>query len=103
MATENEIREALKHVIDPEIGVNIVDLGLVYGIEENEGRVHVTATLTSPACPLGPVITQDAKNEVLKLDGVKSVDVEITFDPPWTPEQMTDDGKKELQFIRQGV
>lgn len=103
MTLAAEAREALKKVVDPEIGVNIVDLGLVYDIEERQGRLKVLATLTSPACPLGPMIVEDAKRELGKLAGVTAVDVEITFQPPWSPEMMTEEGKKELAFVRQGM
>lgn len=103
MATVAEIREALKNVSDPEIGVNIVDLGLVYDVAETGGSVRITATLTYPGCPLGPQIAEDIKRAVMGLEGVKRVDVEITFDPPWTREMMTEEGREELELLRQSV
>ena len=103
MATLQEIRETLKKVVDPEIGVNIVDLGLVYDVEDKGGNVKVTATLTTPACPLGPQIVNEVKYHVSRLPGVKEVEVEITFSPLWGPEMMTEEGRQELQFIRQGL
>lgn len=99
--TEDAVLEAMKQVYDPEIGVNIVDLGLVYGVEiDDEDNVDVTMTLTSMGCPLGPVIIQDIQRTVMGLDGVmgdvKDVRVSIVWSPPWSPEMMTEDAKDEL-------
>jgi len=101
MATVEEIRQALKGVKDPELGISIVDLGLIYGIEEKDGLVNVTATLTYPGCPLGPQIMDEMKRAITGLEGVKRVDVEIVFDPPWTKEMMSEDGREELDLLRQ--
>lgn len=103
MATAEEIRQALKNVSDPEIGVNIVDLGLVYNIEDKDGNVKITATLTYPGCPLGPQIMEEIKRAVGGLQGVKRVEVEITFDPPWTRDMMTEEGREELELLRQSM
>ncbi len=103
MASVEEIRQALKNVSDPEIGVNIVDLGLVYGVEEKDGNVRITATLTYPGCPLGPQITEDIKRAVSGLQGVRRVDVEVTFDPPWTQDMVTEAGREELNLLRQSM
>jgi metal-sulfur cluster biosynthetic enzyme len=103
MATAEEIRQALKGVKDPELGISIVDLGLIYGIEEKDGRVNITATLTYPGCPLGPQIMDEMKRAVALLAGVKRVEVEIVFDPPWTKEMMTEDGREELEILRQST
>ena len=95
--TVEQVRDALKEVYDPEIPVNVVDLGLIYGIEiDNESRVHVEMTLTAAGCGMGPFIAQQAEWAVAELDGVKDVDVEITFEPAWTPEKITEDGRKVL-------
>ncbi|MBU1196962.1 metal-sulfur cluster assembly factor [Candidatus Micrarchaeota archaeon] len=102
MATVEQIQRVLKNVIDPELGINIVDLGLVYQIEEKRGHVHITATLTTPACPLGPQIVQSIQNEVKQLENVKRVEVEFTFDPPWNESKMSAEGKAELKALRQG-
>lgn len=98
---EDTVLEAMKQVYDPEIGVNIVDLGLVYGVEvDDEDNVDVTMTLTSMGCPLGPVIIQDIQRTVSELDGVmgnvNDVRVSIVWSPPWSPEMMTEDAKDEL-------
>ncbi len=95
--TDDVIFEALKEVYDPEIGVNIVDLGLVYGIDVKENNdVEVTMTLTSMGCPLGPVIIQDIQQTVAKLDGSGETFVRIVWSPPWTPDRMTEDARDEL-------
>ncbi len=95
--TVEEVQEALKDVFDPEIPVNIVDLGLIYGIEiDDGGHVHVDMTLTAAGCGMGPFIAQQAEWAVAEVDGVKDVDVEITFEPAWTPDKITEDGRKLL-------
>ena len=95
--TVEEIELALKEVYDPEIPVNVVDLGLIYGIQvDDDGHVHVDMTLTAAGCGMGPFIAQQAEWAVAELDGVKDVDVEITFEPAWTPDKITEDGRKLL-------
>src|SRR5437773_1117223 len=81
-------RNALRQVKDPELDMNIIDLGLVYDVEIVEGEVRVKMTLTSPGCPAGPMITNDAYRVLRGLEGVKDVDVEIVWEPYWTPERM---------------
>lgn len=88
--------EALKDVYDPEIPVNIVDLGLVYNVAVADGEVHIEMTLTAPGCGMGPYIAQQAEWRVAELDDVDDVEVDLVFDPPWTPERITEDGKKLL-------
>ena len=94
--TPEEVYEALRDVYDPEIPVNVVDLGLVYGVEVNEGNVDVTMTLTFAGCGMGPYIAQQAEWRIAEMDTVEDVNVELTFDPPWTPDLITDEGKKLL-------
>ncbi|MEX2598265.1 MAG: metal-sulfur cluster assembly factor [Dehalococcoidia bacterium] len=92
-----EVTEALKDVYDPEIPVNVVDLGLIYNVEvKDDNHVHVLMSLTSAGCGMGPFIAQQAEWAVADVDGVKDVDVEIVFDPPWSPDRITEDGKKLL-------
>ncbi len=86
--TEDRVRRRLRAVKDPEAGLNIVDLGLVYDVEIDGGHVHVKMTLTSPGCPAGDQIIGDAKNTVKRLEGVESVDVELVWEPFWTPERI---------------
>ncbi len=92
--TREEVLEKLKEVYDPEIPVNVVDLGLIYGVEVNDGNeVHVRMTLTAPGCGMGPYIAQQAEWAVSELEGLEDVTVEMVFDPPWTPDMLTEDGK----------
>lgn len=87
--TEDEVRLALRRVKDPELNLNIVDLGLVYDIEVSEGKdVRISMTLTSPGCPSGPEMISDAQRAVEALDGVGTVDVELVWTPYWTPDRM---------------
>ena len=94
--TQENIIEALRDVFDPEIPVNVYDLGLIYDIKIGEGNVYVQMTLTAPGCGMGPYIAQQAESRIAEVEGVEDVEVEMVFDPPWTPEQITDEGKKLL-------
>ena len=87
MVSAEEVDEALKKVFDPEMGFNIVELGLVYEVKVNNAEVFVKMTLTSPACPVGPMILADVKQQIGALPGVQKVDVELTFEPMWGPEK----------------
>ena len=88
MVTEEEVRDVLKTVIDPELGINIVDLGLVYGIElDEEQNVHVVMTLTTPGCPLHDSIQTGVYNAVSAIDGIGHVSVNLVWFPAWTPER----------------
>lgn len=93
---KEKIIDALKDVYDPEIPVNIVDLGLIYEIDINDDEVDVKMTLTAAGCGMGPYIAQQAEWAISELDGVEDVNVDIVFEPPWDPEKITDDGKKLL-------
>jgi metal-sulfur cluster biosynthetic enzyme len=86
--TYEEMRTKLAEVMDPEINMSIVELGLVYGIEYDDGIVSITMTLTSPGCPLGPVIRGEAYAKMREIPGVKDVDVQIVWNPPWDPRTM---------------
>jgi metal-sulfur cluster biosynthetic enzyme len=95
--TKDDVFEALKVVYDPEIGVNIVDLGLVYDADiKPDNAVEVVMTLTSMGCPLGPVIIGDVQKALAPLDGVGEVGVRIVWSPPWSPDMMTEDARDEL-------
>ena len=94
--TRENVIEALRDVFDPEIPVNVYDLGLVYDIKITDADVYVVMTLTAPGCGMGPYIAQQAEWRIAELDGVEDVEVEMVFDPPWTPELVTEDGKKLL-------
>ncbi len=98
---EDKVREALKQVIDPELFVNIVDLGLIYEIKVNENDagksdVQVEMTMTSPACPAGPQLLGQSKDFVSRLEGVAEVDIRLVMEPPWTPDRMTEDARDQL-------
>ena len=93
---EKQIYEALRDVYDPEIPVNIVDLGLVYGVDIEESDVKVKMTLTFAGCGLGPYIAQQAEWRIAEIDDVDDVEVDIVFEPPWNPEMISEEGKKEL-------
>lgn len=99
--TEDQVREELKQVIDPELFVNIIDLGLVYQIhlqpaENGEINVRVDMTMTSPACPAGPQLIGNSKRVIGQMEGVGEVEVKIVMEPPWTPDRMTEDARDQL-------
>ena len=98
MPTVDEVEEALTNVIDPELGLDFVELGLVYEIEVDGGDVHIAFTLTSPACPIGPQVSEQMQEFVGELDGVDSVQPRMVFDPPWTPDRMSEDAKFALGY-----
>lgn len=96
----DKIEEALRTVHDPEIPVNIMELGLVYEIKiEEGGKVKITMTLTAPACPVAGEIIMEVESKVRAIDGITDVHVHLTFDPPWTRDMMTEEAKLELGFL----
>jgi metal-sulfur cluster biosynthetic enzyme len=98
MPSVDDVEVALTNVIDPELGLDFVELGLIYGIEVEGGDVHVTFTLTSPGCPIGPQVSEQIEEFVSEVDGVESVESSMTFSPPWTPDRMSEDAKFALGF-----
>ena len=99
MVTVEDVHEALREVIDPELGLDFVELGLIYDVEiSDDGTVHVIFTLTSPGCPIGPQVSEQIDEFVGELDGVTAVASTMTFSPPWTPERMSEDAKFALGF-----
>ena len=99
--SEDRVREALKTVVDPELFVNIVDLGLIYTVEladgeDDKSNITIEMTLTSPACPAGPQIIGQSKDAVSRLDTVGEVEIKLVMDPPWTPDRMTEDARDQL-------
>ena len=98
MANQEDITNALRTVIDPEIGLNIVDLGLIYEIQINEGKANVKMTLTTPGCPMHATIYQEVKEKVESLNAINDAIVQIVWDPPWTMDRMSDEAKKEMGF-----
>ncbi len=96
--SEDEVMEALEEVIDPELGLDFVSLGLVYDVEIENTDVYVTFTLTTPACPIGPQVSEQMKEFVGDLEGVTGVHPKMVFDPAWSPEMMSEDAKFALGF-----
>jgi metal-sulfur cluster biosynthetic enzyme len=94
-----QVVEALRNVHDPELGINIVDLGLVYGVEVEGGSVHITYTLTTMGCPIGPLIEAEIKQFLSGVEGVNTVDAEMVLRPPWTPEMMSEEAKAALGYF----
>ncbi|MGH2972458.1 MAG: metal-sulfur cluster assembly factor [Gaiellaceae bacterium] len=98
MPTKEEVFEVLRQVEDPELGMDVVDLGLVYEVEVEGPKVKVLYSLTSMGCPAGPLIAGDIERAAREVEGVEDVELELTFDPPWTPDKMSDDAKFILGF-----
>ena len=98
MATREEVLEVLRQVEDPELGMDIVDLGLVYEVGVEDSKAKIIYSLTSMGCPAGPLIAQDIDSTARQVEGIEEVELELTFDPPWTPDRMSDDAKFILGF-----
>jgi metal-sulfur cluster biosynthetic enzyme len=98
MATTDQVMDALRDVIDPELGLDFVELGLIYDVTIEERTVSVLYTLTTPGCPIGPQVTEQIEEFVSDLDDVDAVQSTLTFEPPWSPERMSDDAKFALGF-----
>ena len=98
MFTEEDITEALSNVIDPELGLDFVELGLVYDVAIDGGKVDITFTLTTPACPIGPQVSEQMQEFVGELPGVEQVVPNMVFTPPWTPDKMSEDAKFALGY-----
>lgn len=97
MVTQEQIMDALRQVMDPELGINIVDLGLVYSADVQDGRIHVTMTMTTRACPLHAYIRENAEAVIRPIaPDAQAVDVEMVWDPPWVPAMMSDAAKQQL-------
>jgi metal-sulfur cluster biosynthetic enzyme len=98
MPTLEDVEDALTNVIDPELGLDFVELGLIYGVEIDGANIHVTFTLTTPACPIGPQVSEQIEEFVGDLDGVDDVTSSMIFTPPWSPEKMSEDAKFALGY-----
>ena len=94
----DDVMDALTNVIDPELGLDFVELGLIYGVEVDDGNVNVTFTLTTPGCPIGPQVTEQIDEFVGELDDVRTIESEMVFTPPWSPEKMSEDAKFALGY-----
>ena len=98
MITKDDVVEALRQVEDPELGMDIVELGLLYDVEVEGPKARITYSLTSMGCPAGPLIQEDITRVASEIPGIDDVETEVTWDPPWTPERMSDDAKFILGF-----
>lgn len=99
MVTKEQVYEALHECYDPEIPVNIVDLGLVYDVEVTDDQVAVKMTLTAPGCGMGAMIAADAKQKIMDLDGVSDATVDLVWDPPWNPSMIAEEAKQKLGIV----
>ena len=98
MVTKKEVMKVLKECYDPEIPISIVDLGLIYDVKVEKGRVKIWMTLTAPTCPMSSFIVENVRNRVKEIEGVKSVDIELVFEPAWSPERMSKKARRILGF-----
>ena len=98
MADKEKIKQALKECYDPEIPLNVLDLGLIYDIRLSDGNVEIDMTLTAPGCPMHTLIARDVEQRVKNVEGVDNVKVNVVWDPPWTPDRISEEGKKVLGF-----
>ncbi len=96
MATKDQVYEALQTCYDPEIPVNIVDLGLIYDVDINEDKVNVKMTLTAPGCGIGAMIASDAQQKILQIPGVSEAKVDLVWDPPWDASRISEEAKQKL-------
>jgi len=94
--TLDDVYEALRDVYDPEIPINVVDLGLIYDVKVEDSNVDIRMTLTFAGCGMGPYIAQQAEWRLAELDNIDDINVEMVFEPPWTPDMITEEGKKQL-------
>ncbi len=98
LINKKEVISILKKCYDPEIPIDLWNLGLIYNIDINEGQVDITMSLTTPGCTMGQYMAEDIKSKLEKLSNVTNVNVEVVFDPPWQPEMMTEEGREKLGF-----
>jgi len=99
LVSENIIKTAISHIQDPEIGIGVVDLGLIYDVIKDEDKVTILMTLTTPACPYGPQLMNTIKETILGLRGINKVDLQLVWDPPWNPKEMASDYAKDVLGI----
>jgi metal-sulfur cluster biosynthetic enzyme len=96
MVDQDAIYEALKHIYDPEVGINIVDMGLIYSLDIEDNKVDLTMTLTSPGCPAGPQILSQVDSAIKALEGVEDVDIKVVWSPPWSPDMLSEEARDQL-------
>lgn len=96
MPDQETLYETLKQIYDPEVGINIVDMGLIYRLDIEDERVDVTMTLTSPACPVGPQILSQVESALKTAEGVEDVDIKVVWSPPWSPDMLSEEARDQL-------
>lgn len=96
MPDQEAVYEVLKQIYDPEVGINIVDMGLIYGVEIGDNKVDVIMTLTSPACPAGPQILTQVDSKVKEMTGIEDVDIRVVWTPPWSPDMLSEEARDQL-------
>jgi metal-sulfur cluster biosynthetic enzyme len=96
MPGQEAVYEMLKQVYDPEVGINIVDMGLIYGVEIEGNKIDLIMTLTSPACPAGPHILQQVDDKLKEMEGIEDVDIRVVWTPPWSPDMLSEEAKDQL-------
>ena len=96
MPDETTVYDALKQIYDPEVGINIVDMGLIYSLEIDDDKVDITMTLTSPGCPAGPQILGQIDTKVKELEDVENVDIKVVWSPPWSPDMLSEEARDQL-------
>ncbi len=96
MPDETTVYDTLKHIHDPEVGINIVDMGLIYSLEIDGNNIEVTMSLTSPGCPVGPQILGQIDSALKGLDGIENVDIRVVWSPPWSPDMLSEDARDQL-------
>lgn len=99
MVTKTKVLKKLNEVLDPELGISLVDLGLIYNVRVKKGTVYITMTLTTIGCPLFDMIATEIQYVIKQIDGVSEVSIDLTFDPPWSPEKMSKEAKIQLGFF----
>jgi metal-sulfur cluster biosynthetic enzyme len=99
MVTQDDVMNVLKQCYDPEIPINIVDLGFIYNVDIKDNAVTVDMTLTNPGCPMHSLIARDVRQKLESLPEVEEVNVKVVWDPPWTPDRMSEEAKKKLGYV----
>ncbi|RLG19925.1 aromatic ring hydroxylase [Candidatus Micrarchaeota archaeon] len=100
MVSEKDVMNALSQCYDPELGINLVDMGFIYGVEIKGGKVKIRMTFTTPGCPMVKMMLGEVEKKVKEVEGVKEVEVEIVWEPRWTPERLSKEARKKLGFER---